>query len=498
MSHQLKVFYYNDVYVRVDSDQIHNLYELSDAFTFEIPNARFHPKVKAKMWDGRIRLYNPANKLIYAGLLPTIVKYALSKNLSIYIEDKLKPKCFPITKEETKEFLDSLNLAYKKQAITAYEHQIEGVHYALNNSRCLLLSPTGSGKSCIIYGIIRYYLPRIEKKILLIVPTINLVTQMYSDFKEYSYLNKWNVDKNVHCVYGGQDKVTDKSVVVSTWQSVYKMPKSYFEQFDCVIVDEAHQLKANSISGILEKCISCPYRIGLTGTLDGMKTNKMVIEGLTGKTKKIITTSELMQKDLLAQLQIECLLIKYDEQTAKSIKGKTYAEEIEFLIFNDKRNEFIINLADTLKGNTLILFQYVEKHGEVLYKLAQTLIKDKSRKVFFVHGKTEAEFREQVRTIVESEDNAIIIASVGVFSVGINIKRLYNIIFASPSKSRIRVLQSIGRQLRKVEGKVAKLYDIGDDLHYKTHENYTFKHFMERIKIYSGESFNYRISSITL
>jgi len=495
--YDLQIIPYNDVFVKVVSDELHNLYELSDAFTFEVPGARFHPKVRAKIWDGKIRIFNINSKLIYKGLIPDIVSYAESKDLKISIDKSLIPVNFPLTMDETKKYLESLNLTYKKQKIEPYDHQIDGVYHALNHSRCLLLSPTGSGKSLIIYGLIRHYLDNIEKKTLLIVPTIGLVSQMYSDFKEYSYNNKWDVEKYVHCIHGGKDKNTDKPIVVATWQSIYKQPKEYFEQFECVIVDEAHQLAANAITGILEKCHSCPFRIGLTGTLNGMKTNKMVIEGLTGKIHKVITTSELMDKDLLAKLEIECILLKYDEATAKSLKNKKYPEEIEYLIFNEKRNKFIIDLANNLKGNTLILFQYVEKHGEVLYELAKSVFSS-NRKVFFVHGKTEVEFREEVRSIVESEENAVIIASVGVFSVGINIKRLYNIIFASPSKSRIRVLQSIGRQLRKVDDKVARLYDIGDDLHHKNYQNYTLRHFLERIKIYNEEKFNYKISPIKL
>jgi superfamily II DNA or RNA helicase len=145
------------------------------------------------------------------------------------------------------------------------------------------------------------------------------------------------------------------------------------------------------------------------------------------------------------------------------------------------------------KGNTLVLFNYVEKHGKPLYEMISSLCDDK-RKVFFVAGETDGNEREDIRNIVENETNAIIVASYGTFSTGINIRSLKNIIFASPSKSRIRILQSIGRQLRKAEGKqVANLYDVADDLHHETTLNYTLRHFLKRTKIYESEQFNYKL-----
>jgi superfamily II DNA or RNA helicase len=158
----------------------------------------------------------------------------------------------------------------------------------------------------------------------------------------------------------------------------------------------------------------------------------------------------------------------------------------------------IAKLACSTKGNTLVLFQFVEKHGKPLFERIKTAAGD-TRKVFYVSGETEGEVREDIRQITEEEDNAIIVASYGTFSTGINIRSLRNIIFASPSKSRIRVLQSIGRQLRKSERKdKARLYDIADDLHWKSKKNHTLKHFIERVKIYNEESFDYKMVKIQI
>ena len=171
---------------------------------------------------------------------------------------------------------------------------------------------------------------------------------------------------------------------------------------------------------------------------------------------------------------------------------------MDFIVRNEKRNKFINNLVQSLDGNTLVLFQYVEKHGKDLYAMINNTM-SKGRKVFFVFGGTDAETRESIRAITEKEDNAVIIASYGTFSTGINIKKLHNVIFASPSKSRIRNLQSIGRGLRKSESKdQCTLYDIADNLQYKKRVNYTLKHLYERVKIYSEEQFDYKIYKIEL
>ena len=200
-----------------------------------------------------------------------------------------------------------------------------------------------------------------------------------------------------------------------------------------------------------------------------------------------------MKQGHLSQLDIQCLVLSHGPQ-----KFETYQDEIQYLIEHEQRNNFIKNLTLDLKGNTLVLFSRVEAHGQVLYDLINTNKRD-DHTVFFVHGGVDAEERELVREITEKEKNAIIVASYGTFSTGINIKRLHNVIFASPSKSRIRNLQSIGRVLRKGKDKVkAILYDIADDCTKNSRRNYTLNHFIERIKIYNEENFNYEIISIQL
>ena len=457
--------------------------ELSDYFTFFVPGYKFMPAYKNKFWDGKIRLFNPLTCLIYTGLMPYVEKFCKERNYLVdYIDDF---SCEEFSLKEAKDFVAKI-----KPTIQPRDYQLDAFVYAVRNRRALLLSPTASGKSFIIYLLTRYY----NARTLIIVPTTSLVSQLASDFADYGFES----DRYVHRIFSGQDKQTDKPIVISTWQSIYKLDKKYFEQFDVVIGDEAHLFKASSLTSIISKLHRCRYKFGFTGTLDGTQTHRLVLEGLFGAVKKVISTSELIEQKYLADFSIKAIVLKYPDETKKMLKDASYQDEIDFIVRNDARNRFIKNLALSLdNGNTLLLFQYVEKHGKVLYDMIKNDAGD--RKIFFVSGEVDGEEREQIRKIVETEQNAIIVASYGTFSTGVNIRNLHNVIFSSPSKSRIRNLQSIGRGLRKSETKTSStLYDIADDLSWKSKKNHTLLHFIERINIYNEEKFEYKIYTVGL
>ena len=481
----------NEVYITVDCDSGIQR-EISEFFTFYVPGYKFMPAYRTRMWDGKIRLFSQKTKEIYFGLYPYIKAFAEERGYNIVagkdidIDNK-------VDKETVTKFSNSLG-----QKFEARDYQIDAIYHSLKRNRALLLSPTASGKSFIIYSLIRYYSHLIKdesnNRTLLIVPTTSLVEQMYTDFESYG----WNVKKNCHRLYSGYSNQTDKKVLISTWQSLYKLPREYFKQFGCVFGDEAHLFKSKSLTEIMTKLVDCKYRIGLTGTLDGAHTHKLVLEGLFGAVNKVTTTKKLMDKKQLSNLAVRCLILKHSEANAKIVSKGKYQDEIDYLVSSKARNNFIRNLALKIKGNTLVLFQLVEKHGKDLFKSIEDKA-EKDRKVFYIYGGVETEEREKARAIVENESDAIIVASYGTFSTGINIRNLHNIIFASPSKSRIRNLQSIGRGLRLGDNKVnATLYDIADDLIYKSKENYTLKHFQERINIYNEEEFDYEIHNINL
>ena len=475
----------NEVFLKIDSKEPHIFCELSDIFTFEVPGAKFMPQYRNKYWDGKIRLFNQANGEIYVGLLDKIISFCKKSDYQY----EFVHSDFYGTPFEENGFISLEGVKDYMNKITRYEprqYQIQGVFDALKYNRKLLISPTASGKSLMIYTITRYMVDK-GHSVLLVVPTTSLVEQMYKDFIDYG----WNSDENCHRIYAGKEKHTNKPVTITTWQSIYKLERSFFKKYGCVIGDEAHLFKSKSLIRIMTKLHDAKYRFGFTGTLDGTQTHKWVLEGLFGPAYKIVRTDELIEKGHLAKLNIKILLLQHESQ-----RFDTYEDEVQFIIQNERRNNFIRKLTLDLKGNTLLLYSRVESHGEILFNLINS---DTNRKVFFVHGGVAAEEREEIRKITEEESNAIIVASYGTFSTGINIKTLHNVIFASPSKSRVRNLQSIGRVLRKGKNKTrATLYDIADDTTYKSQKNYTLNHLIERVKIYNEENFNYEIVPIKM
>ncbi len=444
---------------------------------------------RRRKWDGYVYLYNMDSGRIYYGLKNRIQRFASDREYKLI--DQTNDSIEHISNEDYLKFLTSFSCEYRLR-----DYQNAAIRHSIDKRRCVLLSPTASGKSLIIYYLVRYYFPQ---KTLIIVPTLSLVSQMYSDFEAYAKVDKtFEVEKFVHKIFGGQEKVTDKPIIISTWQSLYVLKKDFFTDFELVIGDEAHLYKAKSLTKIMKNLENAPYRIGTTGTLDDVEVHKLILEGLFGTTRRVTSTKELIKKKTLSAIAIRCLVLKYSEEVAAKISKLNYQEEIDFLVSHPERNKYICNLVKGLTGNSLVLFQYIEKHGNILHSILKDII-DPSRKIFFVYGGTDADSREKVRELVEKEKDAIICASYGVYSTGINIRNLHNIVFASPSKSRIRNLQSIGRGLRRSETKeAATLYDISDDLSYKDKKNYTLNHFMERIKIYTSEHFPYYIYTISI
>ena len=476
----------NEVYVTVKAEP-HINQELSDLFTFDVPGAKFMPQYRSKYWDGKIRLYSPATGEIYGGLVDKIVSWAKKSEYSLEFENnQFYGAPFEeneiISREGVKQYMTRISKHKPRN------YQVDAVYDALRYNRKLLISPTASGKSLMIYAVVRYYAEK-NKKILLVVPTTSLVEQMFKDFQDYG----WDAENYCHRIYAGKEKTNEYPVTITTWQSIYKLKRPFFKDFEVVIGDEAHLFKSKSLISIMTKMDAAKYRFGFTGTLDGTQTHKWVLEGLFGPSYKVTQTKELIDKGHLSKLQIHILILKHKPQ-----KFEVYEEELQHIITHQKRNNFIKNLVLDLKGNTLVLFSRVETHGQPLYELINNSIQN-DRKVFYVHGGVDAEERERIREITETEKNAIIVASYGTFSTGINIKNLHNVIFASPSKSRIRNLQSIGRVLRKGDSKTqAVLYDIADDITHLSRRNYTLNHLIERIKIYNEEKFNYEIVQIDL
>jgi superfamily II DNA or RNA helicase len=463
--------------------------EISEYFSFFVPGHKFMPAFKSRKWDGKIRLFNSMTCELHVGLYAKLCKFAADRHYHI----KLAHSQYGLPNAKNK--VDHQKLVSSQATwgmpFAPRDYQYDAITHGIERKRCILLSPTGSGKSFIIYNIMRWYQETHDKSVLVIVPSTSLVEQMYKDFKDYGY----DVEENCHIIYSGKDKNTKKRVIITTWQSVYRLGKDWFDAFGCVFGDECHLFKAKSLTTLMNKCTEADYRFGTTGTLDGTQVNKLVLEGLFGPTKRVTYTRDLQDNGTLAELKIDVVLLDYPKEMKRINKGRTYQEEIDFLVGFEKRNQFICDLASTQKGNTLVLFRLVEKHGKLLYDM----IRQKNDKVFYVHGDTDVTDREAIRGIVEKSDDAIIVASLGTYSTGINIRNLHNIVFAAPTKSQVKVIQSIGRGLRTADnGQMTKLYDVVDDLLWQGKENYAVKHAGERIKMYDKEKFEYELYKVKI
>lgn len=490
----IKVEKINEVHLRVFSDDGIEA-ELGAYFTFEVPGAKYTPMFRARLWDGKIRLYDQVRKTLYAGLYSYLAWFAEQNQYTLEVTGVESPE--DIDLDRLVEYIESLSLRSRDQTIDVRDYQLDAIHTGLSMRRGVLVSPTGSGKSLIIYVICRWLVDQ-GKKVVVIVPTTSLVEQMYSDFADYSSDNQWDVRDHCQKLYSGFSKVFASNILFTTWQSIYEQPKSWFNQFDVVIGDEAHQFKAKSLTSVMEKMTDVRYRIGTTGSLDDKKLNKLVLEGIFGPVVRVTSTKKLQDEGKLAKLKITALLLKYPDEIRKQCSKMEYHDEVDFLVTNDKRNKFIRNLTLKCNGNTLLLFQFVEKHGAVLHQMISEKI-DPDRKLFFVHGGTDVDDREAIRHILSKENDAIVVASFGVFSTGINIPSISNVIFASPSKSKIRNLQSIGRGLRLSEGKThCNLYDLTDDLHWKAWKNHTLRHGAERYKLYTEEQFEIQLVEVNV
>jgi len=474
--------------------------EIKEFFSFYVPGYKFMPAYKRRIWDGKIRLFDSNRGELPAGLISHLVKFIETRGYQYQLVN-VKKYGSPIHDERpdpkaVAQYIKSMELPFEPR-----DYQFIAVMEALHRTRGILLSPTGSGKSLIIYILIMYWLTQLTDGVryphagraLVVVPTTSLVEQMYGDFISYG-----SPEGRIHRIYSGKEKTFDNAICITTWQSIYKLPKQWYDKFGMVIGDECHGFKSKSLMNIMNKATEAKYRYGTTGTLDGTQTHELVLQGLFGKTFKVTTTKSLQEKGTLAELNINRVVLDHSSDARRDCEQKDYQGEIEYIVTNEKRNRLISNLALDQKGNTLVLFNFVEKHGKPLFDLIQDKAAE-DRRVFFVSGSVATSDREAIRGIVEKQKNAIIVASLGTFSTGINIRNLHNIIFASPSKSQIRVLQSIGRGLRKSDNnEPTTLYDIIDNISTDTKKNFAWLHGNERLKIYEKEKFNHKTYKVAL
>lgn len=487
----------NAVHLKIDCEAGIKM-ELETYFKFQPQNYQFSPAYKNRVWDGWIRIFSPMRPVLYVGLFHKLKQFCEDRGYELRADENLLHG-YDIPDDIGYQLAKDFNVKFEPR-----DYQNKYIVDALRSGRSLSLSPTSSGKSLIIYLMMLYYREQYQHRTLIIVPTISLVHQMAGDFVDYG-----EDKENIYKIQGGVDKETDAPIVISTWQSLAKLPKAWFRQFKVALGDEAHLFQAKSLQKIMESLDECHYRHGFTGTLksEESKTHRLVLEGCFGPVHTHVTTKDLIDSGTVADFKVKAIVLSHNAEARKGFldafkqikePSKKYPAEREFLVNNHKRNIFIRNLLWSLKDqNNLVLFDLVEKHGKIL----EPMLRTDNRQLHFIYGGTKGDERERIRHLVEEDPikQHDILASYGVFSTGVNLKKLDNVIFASGSKSEVKVLQSIGRALRKGnDADSATLYDITDDLSKGSFQNYTLQHFRKRIEIYGAQQFPFKIYTVEI
>jgi len=374
--------------------------------------------------------------------------------------------------------------------MTPHDYQLTSVNRMLKIGRGVILIGTGGGKTFIMSLLAKtLFKYKRVKKVLIIVPTLQLVEQTHSDFLEYGFdpstISKWS---------GEHDKQDTDIVVVNT--GILQSDNSdlkFLKDIDLLLIDEVHILKkGNAINKIIDK-IPAVNRFGFTGTMPENPIDQWNVIGKTGPILFDKSSKALRDGKFISDAKIDIVRINYnidDLHELHNILGATvqkYMGEIEFMINNTYRNALIAKSAEVCKGNTLIMVDRII-HGELLYDI---LKKNTNSDVYFIQGNVGVEEREKVRDLMEQKSNIICIAISKIFSTGINIKNIHNIIFATPGKAKVKLIQSIGRGLRlHVSKSILRVIDFADNLHYSS------RHLDKRMKLYDSEKLNYETRNI--
>lgn len=501
MTTDIKIKKINHAFLKIDSSMDIAM-QLSESFSFYVDGYKFTPLYKMGKWDGKIKLFNIGNRTIASGLYDKVVEFSKTNDLSFEVINDFSItgveapnyKTPNTTSESILSYMESLNLHTRGVPIEIRGYQVEGVLVCIRDRQAIIKSSVGSGKSMILYCVCRYITEVLGMRVLLIVPTIGLTTQLRGDFKDYSSGNGWDADTNIHLISAGADHSVHKPIVVSTFQSLAKTESDWLNDFGAIITDEGHSITAKSFQNIYGKATKVPFRLACTGTLHDTKCNMLTMQGLTGPVYSIAETKDLIEAGQLVPLKIKSISLEYESGICKAFSKTTYEEELNWIVTNPKRNKFVAKMASKTVGTTLVFFRFIE-HGETLLGLIKAIVGD-SRKVYFINGGVSAADRESIRHLANAEDS-IVIASFGTMKAGVNLPAIENIIISHPIKGGITFSQSLGRGLRLKEGKThCNLYDIGDNLSYKKKVNHTYRHFGSRLETLARDGYNFEIINL--
>lgn len=501
----IKIHFKNHSYAKVEADY-GIISELRDYFSFDVEGAQWNPKVKMGIWDGKIRLMGNDGTLPL-GLVSMVHKFASNLDYSVWLDPTIQPRQ-QITRSDYDQWESTKEVYSGSTKITPHWYQSDSVFEAINKRRAVLNLPTSAGKSLICGLLTRWFLETYQSKVLVLVPTISLVSQMRDDFVDYRLFPSAAIN-----LLGGGAKNTrynndNALITVATWQSAARQPVEWFRQFGMLLTDECHLATAKNLTSIINSMDHCEYKFGLSGSLRDGKANLMQYVGLFGDIFRPVDTAKLMEDGQVADMSVNTIFLQYKQEECIACKDLTYAEEIKYITAHKKRNAWVCNLARKLSErneNVLVLFKNTA-HGKALYEALKATHGDR---VHYIAGETKTDQRNEMRQFAENETGLIIVASYGVLSTGVSIKRLHHLILAHGVKSKVIVLQSIGRVLRKHGTKTkALVWDIVDVLGIRTKSstaknpyrnmNYSMKHGLERIKRYAQEKFDYKIKKVEL
>lgn len=497
------------------TDNLSLFKELHEALSFWVQGYQFMPQYKSGWFDGKIRLMDFNTRQFPLGLAEHIYEYCKARNIPCDVENAVL-ECFTPSgnAEEILDFISSKRVFSKMQEITPTEYQLEAVVRAIQRKRCVNICPTSFGKSLAITLECIYWINS-GKKCLIVVPTKDLVDQFASDIRDYATNEQGRLEEwfpTIQKIYSGKKKQLEVTtdICISTWQSLAKIEdaEEYMNQFDVIVLDEAHKGSARVLTKLMNAATSVAIRTGWTGTLSDETIGELQVKGSFGPIKQIVTTKELMDKGIVAQLAIAIARIVYPPELAQELISLDYHKQTSYLETLSRRTKVLLQVVATQKKTGLMLYRHIS-HGEEIFEKARALFPD--RNVYLVHGghfqMNDKKFKtfEDMKNLIEREENGIIIANYQVIGTGISIKNLHWMMFAAPTKSFITTVQGIGRILRvsKVKHK-ALLIDIVDDFSAKKAgdrkitQNYAVRHFAERFNIYNESQFDYKIINLDL
>lgn len=492
------VYQHDNTFIKVDCDKEAALL-IKERFSSMSPGAKFSQKFKDHLWDGKVSMFKLTNYLLPAGLKGILFDF-LEEN-DVQYTDNTRPEINNISDEFLSQLYDAV-VTNKDKTPRDYQHI--AIKELLTNKKGVIEYGTGAGKSCIIYVIIRYLLA-IGKRTAIIVPNVSLVRQMKNEFVEYG----WSAcDDFVTLMGDGLVPDESKPVLISTFQSLINQPDSMIASYGAVIVDEVHRAKSKSIKTILEKMPNADYRMGVTGTLpdeegeddcDGdMKLDYFTIVGYIGICLAEKSTSELMDEGFLTRVNIINLVLKYPEDICKKNAYRPYVEEVLTIMeYGDRNKIFDIVFNQAPDGHNSLILVNKLGHVDLIKNYLDSFI-DKKYSIHVITGKVKGKKRDSIISTLESSGNNILVATYGTMSTGVNVRRLHNVFLASNAKKKYRVLQALGRGVRKHEDKeVMVLFDIVDDLRHVTKGgniklNYSYKQYLARRELYDKQGHQHR------